>query len=106
MHMRGNPQNMQDNPSYQDPVKEIKIYLENIRQVAIDAGISAEKIIFAIQREIDSERWCWGKKKKYINAKNADLNLAIWMYPGTAPIALPAAGVRSIPVLLAKRMWL
>ncbi|WDQ18973.1 dihydropteroate synthase [Rhodopirellula sp. P2] len=44
MHMRGNPQTMQDDPSYDDVVEEIEQYLLARRQACLDAGIDAERI--------------------------------------------------------------
>ncbi|MCD5416465.1 dihydropteroate synthase [Candidatus Bipolaricaulota bacterium] len=45
MHMQGVPETMQDNPSYTDPVEEIRAFLAERIGVAIAAGISTEKII-------------------------------------------------------------
>jgi len=45
MHMRGTPQTMQQNPTYEDPVKEIIAFLHERIEVATAAGISREKII-------------------------------------------------------------
>jgi dihydropteroate synthase len=44
MHMRGNPQTMQDDPSYDDVVSEIEQYLLARRQACLEVGIDAERI--------------------------------------------------------------
>ena len=44
MHMQGNPQTMQDNPSYQNVVREIHAYLVKRKIHLIKAGIPVEKI--------------------------------------------------------------
>jgi len=44
MHMLGNPQTMQDNPTYQDVVGEIHTYLGDRLQVLQTAGIERDKI--------------------------------------------------------------
>lgn len=44
MHMAGNPQTMQDNPSYHDVVEEVYVYLARQVELAIREGIAAEKI--------------------------------------------------------------
>ncbi len=44
MHMQGTPQDMQDNPSYQDVVEEIFSYLKSRRTCLLDAGIKEENI--------------------------------------------------------------
>lgn len=44
MHMQGNPQNMQDNPAYQNVTEDIFQYLLNRRDRLIASGISREKI--------------------------------------------------------------
>ncbi|MBE8183102.1 MAG: dihydropteroate synthase [Candidatus Portiera sp.] len=45
MHIQGEPRTMQERPHYEDVVREVKEYLQTRRQVAIDAGIPADKII-------------------------------------------------------------
>jgi len=45
MHMRGTPKTMQQNPTYEDPVKEIIAFLHERIEAATAAGISREKII-------------------------------------------------------------
>lgn len=45
MHMRGTPENMQSDPRYDSLISEIISFLETRIQVAIDAGISPERII-------------------------------------------------------------
>ncbi len=44
MHMQGNPQNMQDNPSYEDVVGEIIKYLIARRDFCLAAGIDVQRI--------------------------------------------------------------
>ncbi len=44
MHMQGNPQTMQDDPSYGDVVEEIERYLLARRQACLDLGIEPERI--------------------------------------------------------------
>ena len=44
MHMRGTPQTMQDDLSYDDVVEEICRYLVQRRQFCLDLGISAPQI--------------------------------------------------------------
>lgn len=45
MHMLGEPQTMQQAPSYDDVVKRVNQYLADQRQRCIEAGISEQKII-------------------------------------------------------------
>ncbi|MCJ7577662.1 MAG: dihydropteroate synthase [candidate division Zixibacteria bacterium] len=45
MHIKGTPKNMQENPYYEDVVKEIIEYLKESIQLAKDVGIQEEKII-------------------------------------------------------------
>ena len=45
MHMKGRPETMQKGPSYNDPVEEIKAFLAGRIEVAISAGIPADRII-------------------------------------------------------------
>jgi dihydropteroate synthase len=45
MHMKGTPETMQKNPSYNDPVEEIKAFFAERIEAAISAGIATEKII-------------------------------------------------------------
>jgi len=45
MHMKGTPETMQKGPSYNDPVEEIKAFFAERIEMAISAGISADKII-------------------------------------------------------------
>ncbi|MDY6822162.1 MAG: dihydropteroate synthase, partial [Deferribacterota bacterium] len=45
MHIKGVPETMQDNPSYEDVVEEIYFHLEDLINKAISAGISKESII-------------------------------------------------------------
>ena len=44
MHMQGTPQTMQDNPSYDDVVVEVREYLRQRRDALIAAGIARERI--------------------------------------------------------------
>jgi dihydropteroate synthase len=44
MHMRGEPRTMQENPQYDDVVRDVARELETWRDEAIDAGIDAKKI--------------------------------------------------------------
>jgi dihydropteroate synthase len=45
MHMRGEPMTMQDDPTYDDPVAEIRSFLEERIAVAEQGGVSRERII-------------------------------------------------------------
>lgn len=45
MHMKGTPKNMQENPYYDDVLKEIHESFEHILETAINAGIDETKII-------------------------------------------------------------
>jgi len=45
MHMKGNPEDMQDDPKYSDVVDEIYEYLDRRASHAVKSGISADKII-------------------------------------------------------------
>ncbi|MGJ8682355.1 dihydropteroate synthase [Paraglaciecola sp.] len=45
MHMQGQPKAMQNNPSYQDLVKEVKHFLQARIEDCIQAGISVDNII-------------------------------------------------------------
>ena len=45
MHMQGTPENMQDNPVYENVLSEIYNYLENKIQLCMDYGIKKENII-------------------------------------------------------------
>ena len=45
MHKKGNPKNMQNNPEYEDIVKEVSDYLTTRCQFAISKGISPDKLI-------------------------------------------------------------
>ena len=44
MHMQGTPQNMQDNPSYQEVTDEVLVFLEQRIQAAVKAGIKKGNI--------------------------------------------------------------
>ena len=45
MHMKGTPENMQDNPTYNDLIAEILDFLKDAKRRAIAAGIKEELII-------------------------------------------------------------
>jgi len=44
MHMQGDPQTMQDHPTYHDVVEEVMAYLRDRRDVLVAAGICADRI--------------------------------------------------------------
>jgi dihydropteroate synthase len=44
MHMQGDPRTMQDEPSYDDVVDDIKAFLAERVEAAIDAGVAEERI--------------------------------------------------------------
>jgi dihydropteroate synthase len=44
MHMQGEPRTMQQNPTYDDVVDEVKAFLAERMEVAIDAGVAEERI--------------------------------------------------------------
>ena len=45
MHMQGTPKTMQVNPTYQDVVNEVKLFLEERTNILIAEGIQTERII-------------------------------------------------------------
>ena len=45
MHMKGTPKTMQNNPTYEDIIGEIYRYLDETIQMAVERGISKNKII-------------------------------------------------------------
>ena len=45
MHMLGDPRTMQDNPRYQDVVTEVKAFLEERLQFAVDSGVAEGRIL-------------------------------------------------------------
>jgi dihydropteroate synthase len=45
MHMRGDPETMQDDPRYEDPVDEIYRWLEGRAAAAMAAGIGPERLL-------------------------------------------------------------
>ncbi len=45
MHIKGTPENMQNNPVYEDVVGEIYYYLEGKAAIAVNSGIKKDKII-------------------------------------------------------------
>ena len=44
MHMQGTPSNMQDNPTYNDVVGEISVYLQRRRDALVEQGIPTDRI--------------------------------------------------------------
>jgi dihydropteroate synthase len=44
MHAQGSPQNMQDNPTYEDVVEDIFAYLRRRRDALVERGIERERI--------------------------------------------------------------
>ena len=44
MHMQGDPRTMQDNPTYEDVVDDVKAFLAERIEVAVDAGVAEERI--------------------------------------------------------------
>jgi len=45
MHMKGNPKTMQDNPSYENLLAEVKSFFQERIDIAVSTGIKREKII-------------------------------------------------------------
>ncbi|GFN22420.1 dihydropteroate synthase [Thermanaeromonas sp. C210] len=45
MHIKGTPKNMQDNPTYEDVIGEVKDYLRQGVEMAVEAGLAREKVI-------------------------------------------------------------
>ena len=45
MHMQGLPENMQDDPSYDDVVREVREYLEKVAGLLIDEGVKPSQIV-------------------------------------------------------------
>ena len=45
MHMQGEPRTMQQNPTYDDVVKDVSLFLSGIVEQCVEAGIKKEKII-------------------------------------------------------------
>ncbi len=45
MHMKGNPKTMQDNPSYENLLAEVKSFFQERIDMAVSSGIKIEKII-------------------------------------------------------------
>ncbi len=45
MHMKGNPKTMQDNPSYENLLAEVKSFFQERIDVAVSSGIKRKKII-------------------------------------------------------------
>lgn len=45
MHMQGSPKTMQENPTYDDVVEDVRTFLAERIDAAIDAGISSERIL-------------------------------------------------------------
>lgn len=44
MHMRGTPRTMQENPVYEDVVDDVKAFLAERLQAAVDAGVAEERV--------------------------------------------------------------
>ncbi len=44
MHMQGDPRTMQENPSYDDVVDDVKAFLTKRLSAAVDAGVAEEKV--------------------------------------------------------------
>jgi dihydropteroate synthase len=44
MHMQGDPRTMQDNPTYEDVVDDVKAFLAERIEAAVDAGVAEERI--------------------------------------------------------------
>lgn len=45
MHMQGTPQTMQNNPRYQDPVADVKVFLQQRIEAANAAGIASDRLV-------------------------------------------------------------
>ena len=45
MHMRGLPENMQDDPSYDDVVREVRGYLGRVAELLMDEGVKPSQIV-------------------------------------------------------------
>lgn len=45
MHMQGSPKNMQVNPVYEDLIEDVKTFLDQAMQTAVDAGVDPAGII-------------------------------------------------------------
>ena len=45
MHMKGLPENMQDDPSYDDVVREVRGYLGNVADSLMDEGVKPSQIV-------------------------------------------------------------
>ena len=45
MHMRGLPENMQDDPSYDDVVREVRGYLGKVAGLLVDQGVKPRQIV-------------------------------------------------------------
>jgi len=45
MHMKGNPQNMQNNPSYKNIVEEVKEFLQDRINICEESGIDKSRIV-------------------------------------------------------------
>ena len=45
MHMKGLPENMQDDPSYYDVVQEVREYLGNVTDSLMDVGVKPSQIV-------------------------------------------------------------
>jgi dihydropteroate synthase len=45
LHMQGEPRTMQENPTYDDVVSEVKAFLDERLRAAVDAGVAEERIL-------------------------------------------------------------
>lgn len=45
MHMKGTPRSMQENPTYDDAVEEVRSFLRDRIRTAVDAGIEPDRIL-------------------------------------------------------------
>lgn len=45
MHMKGDPRTMQDAPTYDDPVDEVRAFLEERLRVAVDTGVPETRVV-------------------------------------------------------------
>lgn len=45
MHMQGQPETMQERPHYQDPVQEVKDFLQERAEACLEAGFASEQLL-------------------------------------------------------------
>jgi dihydropteroate synthase len=45
MHIRGTPRNMQQDPQYNNLLEDIRLYLQQSREMAVNAGVAGESIV-------------------------------------------------------------